>query len=64
MSEKRTTHTSTAVKYKYNSKTYKQFNVQIKPDLFDRIDAYCKSNNISRSEFLNRAITLLEMQKE
>lgn len=57
-------NTSWQVKANYNKKTYRSFSTQIKPDLFDRIDAYCKSNNISRSEFLNQAITLLETQKE
>ncbi len=48
--------TSSAVKYKYNKKAYKAFNVQIKPELFEKIDNYCKQNNISRSMFLNIAI--------
>lgn len=48
--------TSSAVKYRYNKKTYKAFNVQIKPELFEKIDSYCKNNNISRSMFLDIAI--------
>lgn len=52
-------NTSSAVKRKYNSKAYKQFNVQIKPELFKQIDGYCKHNNLSRSEFLTKAINTL-----
>ena len=52
-------YTSTQVKARYNKKAYKQFNVQIKPELFERIDDYCKSNNLSISEFLLKAIEKL-----
>ena len=55
--------TSSAVKYKYNSKNYKQFNVQIKPALFEEISEYCTAENISRSEFLKRAIEVLASGK-
>lgn len=51
--------TSSAVKYKYNQKTYKAFNVQVKPDIFNRIDNYCKSQGISRAQFLLKAIDIL-----
>lgn len=60
MSEKRKTQTSSAVKYRYNSKTYKQFNVQIKPELFEQINSYCEQNGISRSQFLQLAIDTLK----
>lgn len=56
--------TSSAVKYKYNKKAYKAFNVQIKPEIFDRIDRYCKENNISRSQFLLAAINILSPDEE
>ncbi len=48
--------TSTASKNKYNKKAYENFNVRIKPELFARIDEYCKENNLSRSQFLQKAI--------
>lgn len=51
--------TSTASKNKYNKKAYENFNVRIKPELFARIDAYCKECNISRSQFLQKAIDTL-----
>lgn len=57
--KKRKTTTSSAVKYRYNSKNYKQFNVQIKPDLFNRINEYCDKEGITRPQFLARAIDLL-----
>lgn len=56
--------TSSEVKYRYNKKTYKAFNVQIKPELFEKIDNYCKQNNISRSMFLDIAINELSKQEK
>lgn len=55
---------STASKNKYNKKTYENFNVRIKPELFNRIDRYCKKNNISRSQFLLAAINTLSPDEE
>lgn len=54
--------TSSAVKARYNKKAYKQFAVQIKPELFDRIAEYCQSHNLSRSQFLTLAIEQLDKQ--
>lgn len=51
--------TSSTAKYKYNQKTYKAFNVQLRPELFNRIDQYCKEQSISRAQFLARAIDML-----
>lgn len=56
--------TSTASKNKYNKKAYENFNVRIKPELFNRIDRYCKENNISRSQFLLTAINILSPDEE
>ena len=53
---KRKTHTSSAVKRRYNAKNYKNFRAAIKPDLYERIDEYIKQEGISRPEFLLRAI--------
>ena len=44
---------------KYNKKTYDNFNVRLKPELFQRIDSYCKENKLSRSQFLQLAIDKL-----
>lgn len=57
--------TSTASKNKYNKKTYENFNVRLKPELFNKIDNYCKENGLSRSQFLEKAIeTLKNKQSE
>lgn len=51
--------TSSAVKYKYNKKTYKQWNVQIKPELFGELNGYCEEHGLSRSQFLELALKKL-----
>lgn len=56
--------TSTASKNKYNKKAYENFNVRLKPDLFNRIDEYCKNNGLSRSQFLQKAIEALTAENE
>ena len=57
---KRKTHTSSAVKNRYNEKNYKNFRAAIKPELYGRIDEYIKQEGISRPEFLLRAIENLK----
>ena len=57
---KRKTRTSSAVKNRYNAKTYKNYRAAIKPDLFERIEKYSKQENLSRPEFLQRAIETLD----
>lgn len=54
---------ATKAKNKYNKENYKQFKVNLKPELFTRIDEYCKKHELSRSQFLTRAIDLLEQKK-
>ena len=54
--EKRKTHTSTAVKRRYNEKHYKKFQTEIKIELYDKITEYTEKENISKSEFLSRAM--------
>ena len=56
----RKTHTSTAVKQRYNEKTYKKITVQVKPELAERIALYRDKEGISMSQFLQRAIDLLD----
>lgn len=51
---------ATKAKNKYNKENYKQFKANLKPDLFTRIDEYCKKHELSRSQFLTKAIDLLE----
>ena len=57
---KRKTRTSSAVKRRYNAKHYKKFMAEIKFEFFDRIEAYRKKENMSRAEFLQRAMDRLE----
>ncbi len=57
-------YTSSEVKYRYNKKAYRAFNVQIKPELFEKIDNYCKENGLSRSQFLELAVNKLICQKQ
>lgn len=57
---KRKTHTSSAVKNRYNAKAYKKFQAYAKPDLYERIEAYTAREGISKPEFLQRAIEALD----
>lgn len=61
---KRKTHTSSAVKNRYNAKNYKNFRAAIKPELYDRIDEYIKTDGISRPEFLLRAIETMKGEQQ
>ena len=49
-----------AVKQRYNEKTYKKITVQVKPELAERIALYRDKEGISMSQFLQRAIDLLD----
>ena len=57
---KRKTHTSTAVKNRYNAKAYRKFQAALKPDLSQRIENYTAKEGISKPEFLQRAIEALD----
>ncbi len=59
MEEARKTHTSSAVKRRYNQKAYKSITVQVKPDLAGRIQAYKEREGISMAELLTRAMDAL-----
>lgn len=59
MEEKRKTHTSTAVKNRYNQKHYKVFRASIKPDLYDQIESYKEKHGLSNPQFLAKAIEAL-----
>ena len=63
MEEPRKTHTSTAVKRRYNQKAYKAITVQVKPELAERIQEYKMREGISMPELLARAMTALERTK-
>ena len=59
LDEHRKTHTSSAVKRRYNQKAYKSITVQFKPELADRIQKYKEQEGISMSELLLRAMDAL-----
>lgn len=63
MSEtKRRTTTSTAVKRRYNSKTYTQFRADLHNEDYAEIDAYCKARGWSKADFIKHAYA--EMTKD
>lgn len=53
--KKRHTTTSTAVKRRYNDKTYTQFRAALRNEDYAEIDCYCKNKGWSKAEFLKRA---------
>ena len=56
---KRKTKTSSAVKRRYNAKHYKRFAADVKIPLYDELVAYTEKEQISKAEFLKRAIEIL-----
>lgn len=59
MEEKRKTHTSSAVKNRYNQKHYKVFRASVKPELYEKIEDYKSKHNLSNPKFLEKAIEML-----
>ena len=57
---KRKTRTSSAVKNRYNAKTYKRYQTAIKPPIMERIEDYNEREAISKAQFLERAIEALD----
>lgn len=57
---KRRTTTSTAVKRKYNDKTYKRFFADIRIEDYDEINAFIQSKGWSKAEFVKTAYELLK----
>ena len=57
---RRKTTTSAAVKNRYKAKAYKKYQADIKPALMERIESYNKREDISKSQFLERAIETLD----
>lgn len=45
---------------KYQKEHYARFVADLKPELKERIDEYCKNEKISKTEFLRRAIDMFE----
>ena len=45
---------------KYQKEHYARFSANLKPELKKRVDDYCKKENISKTEFICRAIDMFE----
>ena len=60
MDTKRKTHTSSAVKNRYNQKHYKVFRASVKPELYEQIEDYKNKNGLSNPQFLAKAIEALQ----
>lgn len=54
--EKRKTHTSTAVKQRYNNKVYSTVKAQLPKDLVARFKEKCKAEGISQAQVVKKAI--------
>lgn len=48
----------------YKKKHYKHFSVYLTPELKERLDNYCRDMEISKSEFIKRALDVLEDQQQ
>lgn len=57
-------YTSSTVKNRYNKKTYKRFEAQLKPEFYEELDTFCKNNNLSKPEFLKLALEILKTTKK
>lgn len=44
----------------YQKNHYKQVTLSLTPELKERLDKYCSQEKISRSEFIRRALDVLE----
>ena len=56
MNKKRKTKTSSAVKAKYNKKTYDTISIRIPKDLAQAFKQKCKEENISQAKIIKNAI--------
>lgn len=57
-------HTSSTVKNRYNKKTYKRFEAQLKPEFYEELNAFCKDNNLSKPEFLKLSLEKLKNSQQ
>ena len=48
----------------YDKEHYIMFGARLKPELFYKVDDYCKDHHISKAEFISRAIDLLEQTRD
>lgn len=54
--KKRKTHTSSAVKRRYNEKTYKIVRASLRKELVIEWEENIKKDNLTKAEFIRRAI--------
>jgi predicted DNA-binding protein len=54
--KKRKTHTSSAVKYRYNSKTYGTIGVQLPKELVAEFKAKCSERGVSQAQVVREAV--------
>lgn len=54
--EKRKTHTSTSVKYRYNKKVYGVVTVSVPKDIAKAFKEKCKADGVSQAQIVKRAI--------
>lgn len=47
---------------KYQKEHYARFAANLPPELKKRVDDYCRETNISKTEFIRRAIDMFEKQ--
>ena len=57
---KRCTTTSTAVKRRYNEKTYTQFRADLRNEDYAEINEFCKKKGWSKADFIKAAYELLK----
>lgn len=48
---------------KYKKEHYVRFSADLKPEEKKRVDDYCRIENISKSEFIRRALEMFEDKK-
>ena len=60
MPEKRRTQTSTAVKRRYNDKTYTQFRAPLRNEVYIEIDKYIQSHGWSKADFVKKAYEIMQ----
>ena len=56
MSEKRKTHTSTAVKARYNKKAYDQIAIRVPKETAETFKAKCAAEGIPQAQIIKKAI--------
>lgn len=54
--KKRKTHTSTAVKRRYNKKVYRSVTIQLRKELVAEWELELQKDNIAKAEFVRNAI--------